>query len=238
MPVTERNILLYRNQDHEFDKILAGKTSERKIGVDIRFSETSDGFSIQITDEEGISAGCEFVSKKQPANNAERALKTVESQLTKLGNTIYTARNVDISVSAPRFLPASALNEWRRKTIELLDEKRLKAYITRKRKPANTEAVFPEKKLTYLGNVTNERAREFYLQHGVEEIMPGFEVIAEPDVPLMFCKHCIKYSLGWCPKEGYRATFREPLYITYKNQQFQLEFDCHKCEMMVKKRKD
>ena len=238
MPVTERNILLYRNQDHEFDKILAGKTSERKIGVDIRFSETSDGFSIQITDEEGISAGCEFVSEKQPANNAERALQTIESQLTKLGNTIYTARNVDISVSAPRFLPASALNEWRRKTIELLDEKRLKAYITRKRKPANTEAVFPEKKLTYLGNVTNERAREFYLQHGVEEIMPGFEVIAEPDVPLMFCKHCIKYSLGWCPKEGYRATFREPLYITYKNQQFQLEFDCRKCEMMVKKRKD
>ena len=238
MPVTERNILLYRNQDHEFDKILAGKTSERKIGVDIQFSETSDGFSIQITDEEGISAGCEFVSEKQPANNAERALQTIESQLTKLGNTIYTARNVDISVSAPRFLPASALNEWRRKTIELLDEKRLKAYITRKRKPANTEAVFPEKKLTYLGNVTNERAREFYLQHGVEEIMPGFEVIAEPDVPLMFCKHCIKYSLGWCPKEGYRATFREPLYITYKNQQFQLEFDCRKCEMMVKKRKD
>ena len=238
MPVTERNILLYRNQDHEFDKILAGKTSERKIGVDIRFSENSDGFSIQITDEEGISDGCEFESEKQPANNAERALQAVESQLTKLGNTIYTARNVDISVSAPRFLPASALNEWRRKTIELLDEKRLKAYITRKRKPANTEAVFPEKKLTYLGNVTNERAREFYLQHGVEEIMPGFEVIAEPDVPLMFCKHCIKYSLGWCPKEGYRATFREPLYITYKNQQFQLEFDCRKCEMMVKKRKD
>ena len=238
MPVTERNILLYRNQDHEFDKILAGKTSERKIGVDIRFSETSDGFSIQITDEEGISDGCEFESEKQPANNAERALQAVESQLTKLGNTIYTARNVDISVSAPRFLPASALNEWRRKTIELLDEKRLKAYITRKRKPANTEAVFPEKKLTYLGNVTNERAREFYLKHGVEEVMPGFEVIAEPDVPLMFCKHCIKYSLGWCPKEGYRATFREPLYITYKNQQFQLEFDCRKCEMMVKKRKD
>ena len=238
MPVTEPNILLYRNQDHEFDKILAGKTSERKIGVDIRFSETSDGFSIQITDEEGISDGCEFESEKQPANNAERALQAVESQLTKLGNTIYTARNVDISVSAPRFLPASALNEWRRKTIELLDEKRLKAYITRKRKPANTEAVFPEKKLTYLGNVTNERAREFYLKHGVEEVMPGFEVIAEPDVPLMFCKHCIKYSLGWCPKEGYRATFREPLYITYKNQQFQLEFDCRKCEMMVKKRKD
>ncbi len=101
-----------------------------------------------------------------------------------------------------------------------------------------SEIVFPEKKLTYLGNVTNEKAVEFYNQYGVEEVMPGFEVKAEPDVPLMFCKHCIKYSLGWCPKEGYKATFKEPLYISYKDQQFQLDFDCRKCEMMVMKRRN
>ncbi|HNX89038.1 MAG TPA: U32 family peptidase [Paludibacteraceae bacterium] len=237
MPEMDRNTFLYRNHDQEFDKILAGKTSERKIGVNILFSEKPDGFSIQITDEEGLSAISEFVSEKQAANNAERAIQTIESQLTKLGNTIYMARNVDISVNSPWFLPASVLNEWRRQAIELLDEKRREAYVTGKRRPANSEAAFPEKKLTYLGNVTNERAREFYLQHGVEEVMPGFEVQAEPGVPLMFCRHCIKYSLGWCPKEGYKATFKEPLYISYKDQQFQLEFDCRKCQMLVLKRK-
>ncbi len=237
MPEMDRNTFLFRNHDQEFDKVLSGKTSERKIGVDILFSETSEGFSIQITDEEGLSVIREFVSEKQPANNAERAIQTIESQLTKLGNTIYTARNVDISVKSPWFLPASVLNEWRRQAIELLDEKRRKTYVTGKRRPANSDAVFPEKKLTYLGNVTNERAREFYLQHGVEEVMPGFEVHAEPGVPLMFCRHCIKYSLGWCPKEGYKATFKEPLYISYKDQQFQLKFDCRKCQMLVLKRK-
>ena len=237
MPVIERNTLLYRNQDHEFDKMLAGKTSERKIGVKMLFSETPTGFSIRLTDEECIEVKMDFPAVKEPAKNAERANQTIESQLSKLGTTIYEAVEVEISTSSAWFLQASQLNEWRRQVVDLLEETREKAYKTRTRKPAAKDIVFPEKKLTYLGNVTNEQASEFYKQFGVEEVMPGFEVKADLDVPLMFCKHCIKYSLGWCPKEGYKATFKEPLYITYKDQQFQLDFDCRKCEMMVMKRR-
>ena len=238
MPVIERNAVVYRNQDHEFDKILAGKTSERKVGVEMLFSETPTGFSIRLTDEEGIEVKMDFPAEKEPAKNAERANQTIESQLSKLGATIYETVKVEINTSSAWFLPASQLNEWRRQVVDLLEEAREKAYIIRKRKPAADDIVFPEKKLTYLGNVTNEKAVEFYNQYGVEEVMHGFEVKADLDVPLMFCKHCIKYSLGWCPKEGYKATFKEPLYITYKDQQFQLDFDCRKCEMMVMKRRN
>ena len=237
MPVIERNTVVYRNQDHEFDKMLAGKTSERKIGVKMLFSETPTGFSIRLTDEEGIEVKVDFPAVKEPAKNAERANQTIESQLSKLGTTIYEADQVEISTSSAWFLQASQLNEWRRQVVDLLEETREKAYVTRTRKPAAKDIVFPEKKLTYLGNVTNKQAGEFYKQFGVEKVMPGFEVKADLDVPLMFCKHCIKYSLGWCPKEGYKATFKEPLYITYKDQQFQLDFDCKKCEMMVMKRR-
>ena len=237
MPVIERNTVVYRNQDHEFDKILTGKTSERKIGVKMLFSETPTGFSIRLTDEEGIEVKVDFPAVKEPAKNAERANQTIESQLSKLGTTIYEADQVEISTSSAWFLQASQLNEWRRQVVDLLEETREKAYVTRTRKPAAKDIVFPEKKLTYLGNVTNKQAGEFYKQFGVEKVMPGFEVKADLDVPLMFCKHCIKYSLGWCPKEGYKATFKEPLYITYKDQQFQLDFDCKKCEMMVMKRR-
>ena len=238
MPVIERNAVVYRNQDHEFDKILAGKTSERKVGVEMLFSETPTGFSIQLTDEEGIEVKMNFPAEKEPAKNAERANQTIESQLSKLGATIYETVKVEINTSSAWFLPASQLNEWRRQVVDLLEEAREKAYIIRKRKPAADHIVFPEKKLTYLGNVTNEKAAKFYKQFGVEEVMYGFEVKADLDVPLMFCKHCIKYSLGWCPKEGYKATFKEPLYISYKDQQFQLDFDCRKCEMMVMKRRN
>jgi len=235
MPLIERNALLFRNQDHEFDKILAGKTSQRKIAVEILFSETPTGFSLKVTDEEGIFAQQEFTAGKELANNTERANQTIESQLEKLGNTIYEAKKVEINTSSAWFLPASQLNEWRRQVVDLLEVKREEAYQTTKRTPISKNPVFPEKKLTYLGNVTNEQARAFYQQFGVEEVMPGFEVKADPDVPLMYCRHCIKYSMGWCPKEGYKAAFKEPLFIMYKDQKFRLEFDCKKCEMRVLK---
>ena len=238
MPLIERNALVYRNQDHEFDKVLNGKTAERKILIDILFSEIPTGFSIGITDEEGITAKMEFSADKEPAKNPERANETIEIQLSKLGSTIYEAREIKISTSNAWFLPASQLNEWRRQAVDLLDEARNNAYQTVKRKPIETKAVLSEKKLTYLGNVTNDKAREFYQQLGVEEVLPGFEVKAEPDVPLMFCKHCIKYAMGWCPKEGYKANFKEPLFLMYKDQKFRLEFDCKNCEMRVLKAKN
>ena len=115
-----------------------------------------------------------------------------------------------------------------------LDKARAKAYV---RTPAReaVPAVFPSKQLTYLGNVTNAKAEAFYHEHGVEEVLPGFEVKAEEGVPLMFCKHCIKYTMGWCPKEGYKATFKEPLFLKNNNQLYQLTFDCKKCEMHISK---
>jgi len=69
----------------------------------------------------------------------------------------------------------------------------------------------------------------------VEDVLPGFEVKAEEGVPLMYCKHCIKYSMGWCPKEGYKATFKEPLYLRNNDQVYQLTFDCKACEMRISK---
>ncbi|HHT22702.1 MAG TPA: U32 family peptidase [Bacteroidales bacterium] len=233
MPEITVNSVLYRNQDHEFEKILKGNISERKIKVDMVFSETVDGFSLEITDEENISAKMEFPAEKTPANNPERVNQTIENQLSKLGNTIYELGKLDIKTSSTWFIPASQLNEWRRVTIETLDEIRAKAYKTRMRKPMQENVEFPLKKLSYLGNVTNQKAKEFYEFLGVEEVLPGFEVKAEEGVPLMFCKYCIKHALGWCPKEGYKVSFKEPLFLQHNEQKFRLEFDCKKCEMRV-----
>lgn len=233
MPVIEKNTLLFRNQDHEFDKILSGKTSERKIAVEIEFSETENGFSIQITDEESISVKADFPTEKQPAKNTETVKQNIVNQLSKLGNTIYEAKDVTIKTDADWFIPASLLNEWRRQIVDLLELEREKQYQRETRKAAVENIKFPETKLTYLGNVTNEKSAAFYRQFGVEEIMPGFEAKAEPNVPLMYCKYCIKHAVGWCPKEGYKATFKEPLYIQNGNEKFRLEFDCKKCEMLV-----
>ena len=99
---------LFRNLDVEFVKNLH---SERRIPIDIVFSETNDGFSLRIGDKERS-----FVYAKEPAKNEEKAMQTIHTQLTKLGDTPYIARNVRIN-SKPYFIPISVLNEWRRSTL-------------------------------------------------------------------------------------------------------------------------
>ena len=102
------SIPLYRNLDVEFTKNLH---SERRIPVDILFRETEDGFMLRIRNKEQT-----FVYPHEPAKNADKALETIRTQLSKLGDTPYIAREIRIE-SAPYFIPISILNEWRRNTI-------------------------------------------------------------------------------------------------------------------------
>jgi len=234
MPKINEGIWLYRNQDQAFEKILKGKTSERKMGLEIVFREIATGFYIQLTDEEGISILFQAICDKQPAQKPEAVNDNIRNQLSKLGNTIYEAVDISIQLDSPWFFPASQLSEWRRLAVEELDKARSNAYIrTLKREGISVD--YPMKHLSYLGNVINNQAEAFYREHGVEDIQPGFEVKAEEGVPLMFCKHCIKFTMGWCPKEGYKATFKEPLYLKNNNQLYELTFDCKLCEMRISK---
>ena len=101
-------IPLYRNLDTEFAKNLR---CERKIPVDILFRETKNGFSLRIGDKER-----DYTYAHEPARNADKALDTIRTQLSKLGDTPYIAREVRIE-SAPYFIPISVLNEWRRQIV-------------------------------------------------------------------------------------------------------------------------
>jgi putative protease len=102
------DIPLYRNIDVDFVKNLH---SERRIPVDILFRETENGFLLRIGEHERS-----FAYPHEEAKNAERALDTIRTQLTKLGDTPYIARSIQID-SKPYFIPISIINEWRRKTL-------------------------------------------------------------------------------------------------------------------------
>ena len=228
----DNDIIIYRNHDSEFEKTLKQKTSERKIALDILFSETEDGFSIRMTDEEGIISDFAIKSEKQLAKKPEGLAENIKNQLSKLGNTIYEARSVDVCLEKSYFFPNSVLNEWRRQAIDNLDEARAKVY-QRPQKKENQTTSFPQKSLSYLGNVTNKFAEKFYREHNVDAIEPGFELKPQENIPLMFCKHCIKYTFGWCPKQGNKSLQKEPLFLRNKSRIFKLDFDCKKCEMLV-----
>jgi putative protease len=232
MPVIESGTLIYRNQDQAFEKILNGKTADRRVGVKMNFAETANGFKLSITSEENETATLAVEYEKQLASKPENVETNIRQQFSKLGNSIYELLHLEIKLENTWFFPASVLSEWRRQAIEKLDKVRANNYVRElPRKAVHSD--FPIKQLTYLGNVTNKNAEAFYREHGVESIQPGFEIKHQQGVPLMFTKHCIKYEMGWCPREGYKEKVNEPFFLTHKGQKFELRFDCKKCEMEV-----
>jgi 23S rRNA 5-hydroxycytidine C2501 synthase len=63
-------------------------------------------------------------------------------------------------------------------------------------KPVEPPVVYPEDTLTYLANVFNHKARDFYAKHGVKVIAAAYESHEEEgEVSLMITKHCVRFSL-------------------------------------------
>ena len=111
--------------------------------------------------------------------------------------------------------------------------------------------------LPYLYNISNEAARKFYEQQGLTKAEPAFEIQYPTGATngsdssnkafsikgdkeavshlLMQCRHCIRYSLGYCVKRGgQKPTWREPLFLELPDKRrFRLEFDCKNCQMNV-----
>ena len=56
-----------------------------------------------------------------------------------------------------------------------------------------------------------------------------------PNILLMQCRYCIRYSLGYCVKRsGKQPTWCEPLHLRLSdNRQFRIEFDCKDCQMNI-----
>ena len=232
MPRLKTGVTLYRNYDHEFEKMLLKPSAERKVSVSFRLEETANGFCLIAVDEDGCSVTCSEPWKKETANKNQS--ENIYTQLSKLGNTVFELAGLQVNLSENWFIPSSYLSELRRKTIEALMLSRAEARPVKYSKIHPTTHAFPHNHLTYLGNVSNRYAREFYRLHGVTQIDPAFELSPPSNVPLMFTKHCIRYSLGYCPKlQGAENNIKEPLYLLSNQIRLKLEFNCNDCEMKI-----
>jgi len=236
-----RNTMVYRNRDHAFMRLLEKDSAQRKIAVDMNFYETANGFALTVTDENGFSATATCEAEKQSAQNLEKAETSLRENLSKLGGTDFSTQGIEISTSQIWFIPASIINNLRRDAIEQLQQTRDLGYQRPpRRKAAQPPAIFPEDTLSYLANVYNKKARQFYEKHGVKMIAAAYEANKELDeVPLMITKHCLRFSHGLCPKEakgviGVQGTVTaEPMTLINGNDRYTLKFDCKPCEMHV-----
>ena len=233
MPRIKPKTVLYRNFDQEFDRIMQKKSAERKLAVDVSLAENNFGFTLTICDEDGNSVSMALSKNKELARTPQH--DNLINQLGKLGNTPFVPRNIEVDLFENWFIPSSELAELRRATVEkLLALRRINYHRELWRMP-ETEHPYPQKELTYLGNVMNKEAAAFYQKHGVERIAPAFEVEHPEGAALMFCKHCLRYSMGWCPvHHKVKSPYREPYYlVSGDGKKFRLQFDCKNCQMKV-----
>ena len=233
MPRIKPRTVLYRNFDQEFEKILARKSSERRIAVSVRLADTPFGFALTLTDEDDNSVTLSLVRGKEPARTPQE--ENLKTQLAKFGNTPFEAVRIDIDFAGNWFLPASVLADFRRQAVEKLISARRIHYRREWFVLKPTAHAFPQSTLTYLGNVMNAQAVSFYAGHGVASIAPAFERAPAEKAVLMFCKHCLRYSMGWCPvHQRERSPYREPYdLVSADGKRFRLEFDCKNCQMKV-----
>lgn len=234
MPQLAPKTPLYRNFDQAFDKLLAKPSAERKLSVEIEFLDNPFGFTLCMEDETGARIMLTEPFAKELARREQQ--DNIRTQLSKLGNTPFEASKVVVGLSENWFVPSSLLADMRRRGVEKLLEARRARYPreTVKRVQPSVSIPFPERQLTYLGNVANGKARSFYQDHGVEQIDPAFELSPRKDVPLMFTKHCLRYSMGWCPTyQKDKSPYKEPYYLLYKDTRLRLQFDCKHCQMLV-----
>jgi collagenase-like PrtC family protease len=230
-----------RNRDVNWVRVLDKKSSDRRIGVWAKLAETPQGIALTLTDEDGHSATAQTSLPRELAKDAATALDTLRENVSKMGNTIFNALDVQVDFSQPWFVPASVLNPLRREALEALESNRAKAFTRWSRaKAVEPPVAYPEDTLSYLANVFNQAAHAFYAKHGVKVVAPAYEAVEElGEVSLMITKHCVRFSLSLCPKQakgvtGVQGTVKaEPLQLINGKEKLTLRFDCKPCEMHV-----
>lgn len=229
---------LNRNLDHNWQQALTKTSSERRVAVDIELGGWQEQLILTLTSEEGVSITHTLDGQFDEANNAEKAMNNLKDGLAKLGQTIYYARDVQINLPGALFVPNSLLNQFRREAADMLDAARLAGYQRGSRKPvADPAPIYPQTHLSFLANVYNQKAREFYHRYGVQLIDAAYEAHEEKgEVPVMITKHCLRFAFNLCPKQAkgniksWKAT---PMQLVNGDEVLTLKFDCRPCEMHV-----
>lgn len=217
---------LYRNNDQEFERILSKSSSVRKIPVRFSLRAVDTGYELTAS-VDGYSCRVVFPSEHQLAQKSPH--ENIIRQLSKLGDTIYECVDIDIPADFGYFIPNSQFSDLRRQIVDALGE------FSNTLGPSESRASSgvarpPRYDYPYLYNISNDEARSFY---GAKELT-AFE-LKGGDGPLMQCRHCIRYSLGYCVRRGgKRPDWREPLSLVLGDgRRFRLEFDCANCQMNV-----
>ena len=230
---------LSRNLDHNWQQALLKTSAERRVGLSWLARLREERLELTATSEEGVSVSVALDGPFGVANKPEQALEQLHDLLGQLGTTQYHAERIELDAPRAYFIPNSQLKALRREAIEALTAARVAAHPRGSRKAeTNPPPVYPEAHLSFLANVYNHKAREFYHRHGVQLIDAAYEAHEEAgEVPVMITKHCLRFSFNLCPKQAKGVTGVRtkvaPMQLVHGDEVLTLKFDCKPCEMHV-----
>lgn len=248
VPELYSGALLYRNLDSAFEKTIGREQCVREItarcGIGIRGS-ADDGYRIMldVVTEDGRTFSREYDAGTEEAQNSERMLSSIRSQIGKSAEHFAFVTDdvkVDTSDGKMPFVAASFLNGIRREAaLELSGQ----ACIARKMENrtgsvaiASAEDAGGEasagKSVSYKANVANPLAQKVYRAYGAGEVEAAYELTHREGAELMRTKYCIRHELGMCLKD--KGSYKGDLYLMNNGRRFCLGFDCRNCEMTVK----
>lgn len=245
----EPGMALYRNNDIEFERAMQGKTATRKLQVRFVVNVVDGKLTFTATDECGRSAN--VVLNETPEKAQKSQHDNIVKQLEKLGNTVWTANEISINNSADEFfIPSSRLAAVRRELLEALEDTPVSNHTDKQAVGETATNSINANNTVYadtinIANVANTTAQNYYAAHGVKNAPTAFELNSDykagsttaPSAvpPLMTCRYCLRYALGYCVKNGgKRPTWHEPLHLEAKNGiRVRLAFNCAKCHMEV-----
>jgi 23S rRNA 5-hydroxycytidine C2501 synthase len=227
---------LYRNYDHEFSKQLENDQSIRKIKAEISLKKFNNQLLFILLDEDHVETHLIINEIPEASKDQEKAIQTIQNQLTKSGNSSFDIQSVFIDLPSVYFFRISELNEIRRSLITKHEAHRLASYPKKKGATINSAIPFPKTELDFDENIANQNAKEFYKRRGVKILKPALEISKPADNQLlMTTRYCIKYELGFCTRfQNPENAPQEPLYLEDQNRKYQLSFDCKNCLMQIR----
>ena len=242
MPNLHVGTTLWRNQDRRFEQQLQVHSAERRIAIRIRFHATDSGFTLDVTDEDGLSASAcsaaSHISSDNPSANSQNIVK----QLSKLGDSPFSATRIIDETQGLFFLPAAQVNALRRNAIENLINHRTNHFHPKDTSFTPNSTPYPSSVLDYRANILNSKAEAFYRRHGVQQIEYGLEKTRIYDGrALMTTRYCLRYELGCCLQGKGSAKSKadikptDTLFLLNNGQRLRLEFDCRHCLMRIYK---
>ena len=259
-PDLHSGVAILRNKDRAFAKLLAGKSSERRIAADFMLKAEPDGIELRacaLGAEVSVKAGFNAQRAKDPV----RAIASLEAALAKTGETQFSFHSLDLQGEDfdrehPPFVPVSVLNALRREVLAELEQTIERTHpqgTVRETDWPRARQLAPLCGLCGFGaNAANRFARELLQKLGCEGRPLAFELdhaLADlSKTELMRCRHCVRHVLGICPKtvkgdpvkkeafkraNGGRLKPLPLVLVNDKGRRLVARFDCRRCEMTI-----